>query len=75
MMTFMKIIIIIIVIVFHDDDIDENHHEKHHDNHRDCLSKLSVLGHCERLLGRVGGATFLIFEQCGWVVDEIVLMR
>jgi len=69
MMTLMKIIIIIIVIVFHDDDFDENH-----DHHCDCLSNLSVLGLCERLLGRVGGTTFLIFEQYGWVVDEIVLM-
>merc|ERR1719234_2135483 len=43
----MKIITIIIVIVFHDDDFDENH--------CDCLSKLSVLGPFECLLGRVGG--------------------
>jgi len=47
----MKIITIIIVIVFHDDDFDENHH----DHHCDCLSKLSVLGPFECLLGRVGG--------------------
>jgi len=70
MMTLMNIIIIIIVIVFHDDDVDENYR----DHHCDCLSKLSVLGLYERLLGRVGGASFLIFEQYGWVVDEIVLM-
>jgi len=66
----MKIITIIIVIVFHDDDFDENHH----DHHCDCLSKLSVLGPFECLLGRVGGTPFLIFEQYGWVVDEMVLM-
>merc|ERR1719234_2391594 len=47
----MKIITIIIVIVFHDDDFDENHH----DHHCDCLSKLSILGPFECLLGRVGG--------------------
>jgi len=70
MMTLMKITIIITVIVFHADDIYENHHNHHHD----CLSKLSVLGPCERLLGRVGRATFLIFEQYGWVEDKIVLM-
>merc|ERR1719239_1798632 len=48
-----EITIIIIVIVFHNDDIDENHENHQHD----CLSKLSVLGPCECLLGRVGRAT------------------